>query len=361
MMEVKPKIFFVIDAIQSGGTELQLLELIKQLSRINYEVTLVTLRGSNLDINNCRHIDLNLKKLISLSCVHKVYKLSKLMKKENVGVVQCYFMDAVLIGILSARLAGVKVRITCFRDMGFWLNKRYFNALNLVYKLSTHFVSNSFQVREYFENKFGLERNKSFVIGNGIDTEKFSLNSGISDEVRTVVIVANMTRLVKRVDVFVEAAIKLASKRTHINWVVVGDGYLKDDLIKRTKENQVEHNFQFLGNVSDVNLVLNNAQVGVNTSESEGQCNAIIEYMSKGIIPVVSDVEGNNTLVQVGKTGIFFEVNNVSDLVNKLELVLDDAELRLRISRNAREYCVENFGWQSVVANFQKLYVKKEN
>jgi glycosyltransferase involved in cell wall biosynthesis len=94
-------------------------------------------------------------------------------------------------------------------------------------------------------------------------------------------------------------------------------------------------------------LVVSGFLVGwdwVHPSVREGWGLNVVEAAAFGVPTVAYDVAGLRDSVQDGKTGVLLEDGNVGVLGEALVRVLEDEELRLRLSKNALEYAKE-FSW----------------
>ena len=76
--------------------------------------------------------------------------------------------------------------------------------------------------------------------------------------------------------------------------------------------------------------------------------------MEKAVL--VSSVAALAEIVRAGETGIVFEKGNIDDLADQLELLMNDAELRRRMGRNAREWVITNRTWERAGAQVVELY-----
>lgn len=351
------RILFAIDGLVRGGTELQLAGLISRLDETKYEPYLLTLRPTvkALVPSNCRLFDWDVPRLASPAGFFALKRLVRLLRRERIGVVQTYFQDSTLLVGAAARLAGVPVRIACFRDMGFWSNTAQDLFLRMVYGQMTCFVANSGAVRQHFINKFGLGPSRVHVIWNGIDPEALPY---VSPEgvVQHVGIVGNMTRHVKRVDLFVRAAAIVSRKYPQVTWHVVGDGELREGLERLAAELGVRPRMVFAGSVSDVPGYLRGLQIGVICSDSEGLSNALVEYMFAGVAVVATDVGGNPELVTHGKTGLLIPPDDEVVLASAISELIETPALRERLALSARSFVESSFSWEHCLEQYRQLY-----
>jgi glycosyltransferase involved in cell wall biosynthesis len=89
---------------------------------------------------------------------------------------------------------------------------------------------------------------------------------------------------------------------------------------------------------------------------AEGLSNALLEAMAVGLPVVVSDVPGNTDVVEHERTGLIFEVRDVSSLAASLARLLDDPELRARLGEAARESVEGSYSLGVVAGRYIELY-----
>ena len=78
-------------------------------------------------------------------------------------------------------------------------------------------------------------------------------------------------------------------KNNHIKLIIIGDGPMKDELDNKIKEYSLEDNIVLLGNRSDVNRILNAADMFIMPSLFEGLPLAIIEAQGNGLHVLASN------------------------------------------------------------------------
>ena len=83
-------------------------------------------------------------------------------------------------------------------------------------------------------------------------------------------------------------------------------------------------NVVFHGVLSDVKAMLQQMDIGVLSTYSEGFSNAIMEYMDAGLPVVASAIAPNLEALTDVNQEFLFEVENVDELADKLELFILD-------------------------------------
>ena len=351
------KILFCIDCLVRGGTELQVIGMIERLDPKKYQPYLLTIRETDKALvpKNCQHLAWQVPKLFSLNGIKQLYKLVAWLKREKVTIVQSYFQDSTLLAGIAAKLAGTKVRVACFRDMAFWNNSKTERALNKVYPLMTGYISNAHAVSQHFAEQFGLNSKKMTVLPNGIDINKFTFIEHGS-EITDICIVGNMTRQVKRTDLFIKAAAIVAKSYPQITWHIIGDGHLKAELQQLAKDLAVEQQIKFVGRIADVNAYMESMQLGVLCSDSEGLSNAILEYMLKGVVCVATEVGGTPELISDNVTGCLVKPDDSLMIAEKIIALIEQPDMRQQMAKAARSVIETHYSWVNCLAKHDQYY-----
>ena len=116
---------------------------------------------------------------------------------------------------------------------------------------------------------------------------------------------------------------------------IYGDGGLRKQLEKMTKELQIDSNTEFCGNVLDLHNRINEANVFVLCSNYEGLSNALIEAMMLGMVCISTDYPGAEEVIINGVNGFLVPRNNASRLADIIQKVFVDRELSNDISKKA--------------------------
>jgi L-malate glycosyltransferase len=362
-------ICFLIDALEIGGTEKQLIEIMQQIDKNRFRVYLVCLKNSilfeNIQLNGKKYL-LDVKRLKSIDCLRKIILLRNIFRKEGIHIVQTYFFDANVIGVITAKLAEISWIISCRRDMGFWYDKRNLSYLRVVNKLVDRFLVNSEAVRDNLANREKIPKSKIDIIYNGIDVSHYDRSTitaaatrsalNIPDNHVVVVCIANLNRRVKRIDIFVEAAAIISKTVKDVFFLIVGDGALRAELQNQARNLNVYDKIVFTGTRTDIAKLLNIADIGVLTSDSEGFSNALLEYMAAGIAVVATDVGGNRELIQENNTGFLVPPGNPVKVADTVIKLIQDKDLRVTFGMNGRSIIDNRFSIESMIKNLEQYY-----
>ena len=88
----------------------------------------------------------------------------------------------------------------------------------------------------------------------------------------------------------------------------------------------------------------------------EGLARSLIEAMAYGVAPIVTDCGGSPELVEGGTSGLVVPVADAAALAAAIRALLDDAALRARFGKAARERIGRNFRIEDTIAKTHALY-----
>jgi len=355
------RVLYIIDSLTHGGTERQLVELVNKLDRSRVQPHLCTLKESNelfseLDVPK---ICLGYRSFTAPSILKNLYDLHRFIKKHDIQLVQTFFQDPFLLAALVRPLRSLPL-IGSFRDLGFWRTSAESYKMRLAYPFFSGFIANSRAVKDHFVAVDGIASDKIEVLYNGFDLSALEVASADSEGddpgACTVGIVANLNRPVKRVDDFVSAAALVYRRNPAVRFTVIGGGGLQDDLERLCTELGIRHAVHFTGRIDNPLPFVKNFSVGVITSETEGFCNAIIEYMACGVPVVATRVGGNPELVTEAENGFLVPIGDPEALAEKISLLIENEELRSSIGEANRRKVSEQYSLQVMLEQQTRYY-----
>jgi glycosyltransferase involved in cell wall biosynthesis len=360
------KIAFIIDQLGIGGTERQLTCLTKGLDRNQFEISLFLLRGkleNPLGPTN-HHIEmLNVYSLVSINGFIKLLRFAYTLKKNRFDIIQTFFQDATIFGVLAAKIAGVKKIVISFRDLLFWATRIKLLVHRWVSLLADYLLVNSHAIRAQIALYFPLNSIKVIYNGIAIDSpiSNLSIKKDLCDELGLdfdspiITLVSNCNRRVKRVDLLIEAA-DVVLKEISATFLIVGDGHLRTGLEKRVKELNISDSIKFLGIRNDIDRILAGSNIALNTSDSEGFSNAVLEAMRAGLPVVASCVAGNREMVVDGQSGYLFKPGDYKDLAEKIMFMLRNPKRATQFGHFGRKLMERKYSLERMIHAHQSFY-----
>jgi len=225
--------------------------------------------------------------------------------------------------------------------------------------------------------KAGLDEAKVVVVPNGVDVEFFRPGVPAEDivkkfglEGRRVILFVGRVTYGKGVHILLKAFSALAKQYPDLKLVVAGplsDRFGEEGVSKyaRTLMAYAERvlprgSYVFTGAVDRETLrkLYSIAYVCVLPSHFEAFGMVLIEAMASGCAVIGSDAGGIPDIVVDGYNGLLFRRGDYADLASKLEILIEDKNLRNAMSANARRYAVERFSWQAVALKMRNMYLR---
>ena len=201
-------------------------------------------------------------------------------------------------------------------------------------------------------------RAKCTVIPNGIDPPAEALQNGNPRRDGSVV-VGTVGRLApqKGIDLLLEAAFLVTSRRPEVRFRIAGDGPSAAELHARAEELGIDDRARFDGLVDGPWGVLRELDVFVLPSRWEGMPFTLLEAMSGGL-PVVSfDVGGVRDLIIDERHGVVVAPGDVTGFAEAIVRYVDDPDQRRRTGRAARERVLQHFTFDRMVERNRELYL----
>lgn len=312
-----------------------------------------------------------------------IIELAKIFKKYKPDIIHAFTIRPNLYGSYANYLCGAGAHmVNSVTGLGsIYINNgeresSYKERLaNLAYKLaflrSEAVIFQNPDDRKYLIDCKVVKVCKAFLIrGSGVDTSKFTDNvdrkaikAGIYGDTNRIVILF-VGRLIREKGIlhFYEAAKILTSTYgDKVKFIAVG-GIDKGNLshIQQSVYTEMRQSgyVDFAGRREDVEKFYSFSDIFCLPSYREGIPNTTLEAMASGLPIVTTDVPGCRETVDEGINGFKVPPRNVDQLVDRLERLIVDPDLRERMGRASRKKAEQEFSVDKVVEQHIELYQK---
>ncbi len=184
--------------------------------------------------------------------------------------------------------------------------------------------------------ELGVPRARTLTMPLGVDTEMFAPRA---HDPAAPLLVASTRRLEHVYDVAtVLSAVATLARARAFRVALAGDGSLRPLLQRSVEADALGARLTFHGMMDEraVAALLAEADVYVSASLSDSTSVSLLEAMSSGAFPVVSDIPANREWITDGETGLLFPCGDADNLARQLGRALDDARLRARAAERNR-------------------------
>jgi glycosyltransferase involved in cell wall biosynthesis len=174
----------------------------------------------------------------------------------------------------------------------------------------------------------GIPAERIRILPHAIDTHRFS--PGTDEPDLDVVSVGQLIHR-KRMDVLIDAVALLRDRGVTARVGILGQGPLEGALRQRIEKLSLTDRVELLGYRDDVETVLKRGRLFALVSEWEGVPFAMIEAMSSGLVPIVTDVGTIADWIKEGQNGHFVPVGDASALALTIERLLAQRDHRAHL------------------------------
>ena len=171
------------------------------------------------------------------------------------------------------------------------------------------------------------------------------------------VMVLNVGRLVpeKAQKNLVSAAEKLKNNAL-LRFFIAGDGPCRPDLEAQIEKAGLKDSFRLLGNRSDVDRLLNAADLFVLYSDTEGMPVSLMEAMSAGLPCIASELEGIAQLIPDERYGMLVAAGDPGLLADAIRRALADPERSAGQGKAAAVRIRETFSLEASCRQYEEAF-----
>ena len=158
----------------------------------------------------------------------------------------------------------------------------------------------------------------------------------------------------KRPDWFIDVAQGLRERGRDFTSAMVGDGPLQESLRPRSESEGVD----MMGRRDDVPDLLAASDVFVFTSlpPGEGMPGVLIEAGLTGLPIVSTRVPGARDVIEDGVTGLLVDIDDKQGMIDAVDRLVLDGQLRATMGHRARERCLEHFTLEASAEQWRGLF-----
>jgi glycosyltransferase involved in cell wall biosynthesis len=369
-------IMYIIDYLyggQGGGTERHLSYLVSNINRDRFRPVIVaydtgdTPLVENIKKSGTDVIHVPVGRYYTVNALKQSLAIKRLIRSLGIDIVQTYHFKSDTLGVMSAKLAGVKRIVSSKRDIGDCKKKIHYYINQNINKFVDEFIVVADKVGEVLARKERIPPTKLTTIYNGVDTLKFKPATaelkmmareriGLCDSDFVIGMVA-VFRPEKNHNVLLDAMKILADRIENIKAVIVGDGPLLKFYRNYCRENAIEDKVIFTGATTNVSKFLEAMDVAcLVPGSNEGFSNAILEKMAMGLPLVVTDIGGNAEAVIDGFNGKVVPPNRCHAVADAIMEMYKDKDLRIKMGNNSRIRAEQCFDLSKMISNYENYY-----
>jgi glycosyltransferase EpsF len=374
------RVLHVITHLNRGGVEIWLLSMLKHTPRAHCEMD-VCCKG--LSVGSLAPVARSLGAEVihcplHLTQVTFVKRLARIALEGNYNIIHNHLEAYSGLATIAAQLAGVKV-ITSFHNTHFapqttWTNRVGVRQIRSIYSLlNIHYATRSSDlitgcsdaVVELFARSPRVTA-KSRRLNYGVDLPE------LASEVDRVAfraslgwasnafIIAHVGRFNAQknhyglLNIFESVALEFPEARL----VVVGDGPLRDEVVRRIQTSTVlsADRVRLLGTRDDIPKLLTHCDAFLFPSLHEGFGLAALEAQAAGLPVIGSRIPGLTEAVADGESGLLCGLDDLAGFTSALRSLLADRTLAQAMGRRGRHRVATQFSQRQASSELTALY-----
>ena len=352
------KIGFCIDSLETGGAERLLVDIVNTLYETKeYEIHILTKLKSNSYFFNLikdkikYHFLLEKKSegFFSKTRDSIIKKINFKKFSEKIDII-IDFLD----GDFSSYIKNIKNKKKIV-----WLHSSYKNLLirkrdideklkyyDKILVISDDMEKELLEIRKDLKNFYKVD---NFVDYQEIDKKlNEDLKIDFDFNQKYFLTVCRLNEEQKDVKTLIEA---FSLYKGDEKLVIAGDGPDRKMLEDLCIEKNIKDKVIFLGMIDNPFIFMKNSQAFILSSKVEGFGLVLVEALYCGTKVISSDCPtGPSQILLNGEAGELFEVSNVTELLNKLEIIHNKEYNKAKIEETLERYTKENF-----INNFRKV------
>jgi glycosyltransferase involved in cell wall biosynthesis len=331
------------------------------------------------------------RKISPLKDLLALWKMYRLFLREKPDIVHSHTPKAGLVAMIAALLAAVPTRLHTLAGMPLMEANGFHKFIltiteKITYACAHKVYPNSLGLKNFVLSNKMCSPSKLKVIGNGssngIDTGYFSpendfMKPGLKNEVRQKynvekddIVFCFVGRVVndKGIRELVQAFSKLVNhENSTCKLVLVGPLGIGKDSLDAVTENIINSNTQirFVGRHDDIRPFLFMSDIFVFPSYREGFPNVVLQAGAMGLPSIVTDINGSNEIIIHGQNGLIVPVKDADRLLDAMNLLSKDIELRKNLASNARSMIVNRYNqqalWSELLLEYNSMLINKES
>ncbi len=357
------RISYILPNLSKGGAERFLLDLIINLDKTKYEVSLILFNGAGEWIKD---LDNSGVEIIILKKKHKIdlvnfWQLLTTLKRIKPQIVHTE-LGGDIYGRLAAKIISTPIIISTEQNLN--PDEDFIHNLlkRWTSKWANRIVVIGEAVKKDSQRRYQIPNSKLVIIPNGIDINKFLVNISESRENLNKpkkLIFGTLGRLApqKGQSVLIKAWKNIENKEAEC--LIAGSGPLETKLKKEINKLGLKTRVKLIGTINDTPSYFRNLDVFILPSLWEGQGVVLLEAALAGVIIIASEVDGIKEILDQ-ESAYLVPANNVYALSQKIHYLLnnfDSPEIDKK-RKKLQNRIINNYDIKKITLKYESLYQK---
>jgi glycosyltransferase involved in cell wall biosynthesis len=359
------------------------------MSTRGFEVLMISADGKELadviEKEHCRHMIVPMTRKITpwqdLKCL---FQLIKIFRKEKPDIVHTHTPKAGLLGMLAAKLCGVKVRIHTVAGLPLMVEKGFkYQLLKFIEKLTYASAGqvwpNSNSLMQFIIKNKLCKTSKLRMIAkgstNGIPLKRFCKENldeksiaGIKEKINyssrnTYLLCIGRLVVDKGIAELVHVFTQLQKANDDLILILVGEFETSLDPLPAETLLEIEINPSIIHIhwTTQVEYYMHLSDFFVFPSHREGFPNVLLQAGAMGLPVICSHITGNIDIVTNNETGLIFESGNEQQMLKLLQYALLHPQHMQTMAKKLQQEIKENYPQENIWQKIMEAYKSSVN
>ncbi len=295
-----------------------------------------------------------------------IKQLHNIIKHKKISVVHTHDYKSLLFTVLATLFSNKKIIHHIHGALGNTRAERVYAFIERICMFRTNKIitvskiqKNIILASRYLKNKV-IQVNNGTVLPFDVIHKNNHESHSRGGELFTLIMVARFTPEKNHqlaIDVLNELITNKKNKRVKL--ILLGDGPNLEAIKNKVKEYDLEKSIKFIGFSNDVQSWLEQSDLLLITSTTEGMPMCLLEAMAIGLPTVSSPVGEIPHLLTQSQSGLL--ANKRETLTQSIITLMDDENLHQQYSRNARDYSEKYLSIQNQAQVLADIYQRLIN
>jgi len=350
------RVLQLIDTLNAGGAERVAVNIANALAlEIDKSFICATRKEGILKENIDKNVEYFFLKKQSALDIQAIFKLKRFIKEQHINIVHAHSSSFFLATLIKILISNINIVWHDHYGNSEFLEKRPSQVLKICSRSFSHIFCVNRKLEKWDKqhlNSKSVSYLQNFAVK--IFTEPITNLFGVNG--KRILCLANLrpqkdhTSLIKAFQIV---------HQQHPNWSLhcVGQDFNDDyskHIFSMVNDFGLQENIFFYGSKSDVSHIINQCEIGVLSSKSEGLPMALLEYGMNGLAVVVTDVGECKEVVS--KYGLLVEAEDYKALSNAIIYYIKNIDRRIEDSKNFQNRVSKKFSSLAVVTKMGGLY-----
>jgi glycosyltransferase involved in cell wall biosynthesis len=240
-------------------------------------------------------------------------------------------------------------------------NKMDMLLLGMCIQSSRKIICVSSDMLDWLAISFPEYKHKTTLIENGVDDAFIKAGESrstkkVNDEIRLITVGSLIPR--KGIDLILNACAQLPG---HLNYrlMIAGSGPEEQTLRCLAASLNITSQVDFTSMLAPENVPekLQQADIFILASHSEGRPNVLLEAMAAGLPVIASDIRGVKELIKHEHTGLLFRDGEMQNLAELIQLLVVNRELQYKLGQAGRKLILDGeLTWAKCAEKYSEIY-----